>query len=149
MRPNIQSPHRFKDDHRCQANPGLGPFLHLRSSPNLRGENRHTRHYLKISGKLYRFVPSFVALYRVVPLISGKYFFANVSPVSRLNRLKSLVFPLIPTCSRVLKGEGLGPEWLNLPTSNRPQSSQVKASRAITPLTAQIQPYSIPAFLSS
>jgi len=52
--------------------------------------------------------------------------------VPRQNMPKTRVFPLIPTCSRLLEGGGGGPHWLNLPTSTQPnptESRQVTADR--------------------
>ena len=43
-------------------------------------ETRNPRHYLKISGTLYRRVPPRTALYRLLPIIWKKHFFSAIAP---------------------------------------------------------------------
>ena len=104
MRPNIKLPHRFKDDHRCRTKPGMSQFPHLRSSPNLRGENGACDpHALDFS------LPSR----------------AKTSQKTAYSRL----FPPVPASWTGGRG---GSIWLNSPTSTQPnptESREVKADR--------------------
>ena len=133
--------------------PAPTPVVHARTrnpSRSIRPLHNHpsaqrVRHDMKISGKLYRFVPPFVVLYRLVPLISEIYFFAihrrdpnpnrdlsqaDFPTLFLLNGPKTACSRLFPPIPAFLKGGGETPKWLNLPISSPTKSSQVVPSRA-------------------